>query len=256
MLAEVTPLPSPLTTPPVTKIYAVKIYSVQSRRYSRSTNSSTVMPALRINARTVPTDSSLCCGTERLTRNPGLIITTWLPTWPTTSHPALSKTRTACFLEILPSLPMRSHRYQDRIRTRPLGPLSGGLLILRPEPRDDRLSDVRESFGLRLSLRDAAGQGRTFGDDPAVFSLFKNDVKDHFALLSPLASPDRGRQTTETRGPTPPCLWRASKQKRIRCRVFQNHLLQPLDKLMNGSRLHLYDTTAPRKVQRTADHDH
>jgi hypothetical protein len=43
---------------------------------------------LRIRARGVPTESSLCWGTERFTRMPGFTITTWLPTWPSTSQSA------------------------------------------------------------------------------------------------------------------------------------------------------------------------
>ena len=31
------------------------------------------MPALRISARSVPTESSLCCGMDRLTRTPGFV---------------------------------------------------------------------------------------------------------------------------------------------------------------------------------------
>lgn len=69
-------------------------------------NSSTVKPALRINALKVPTESSLCCGIERFTQTPGFTITRWLPTWPIEIQPALSKALAASLPEILLSFPM------------------------------------------------------------------------------------------------------------------------------------------------------
>jgi hypothetical protein len=48
-----------------------------------------VIPAFRINTRSVPTESSLCCGMERLARIPDLTKTRWLPTWPIGCHPGL-----------------------------------------------------------------------------------------------------------------------------------------------------------------------
>src|SRR5580692_7480657 len=42
-------------------------------------------------------------GTDRFTRIPGLLITTWLPTWPMTTQPAFWKALTASLPEILAS---------------------------------------------------------------------------------------------------------------------------------------------------------
>ncbi len=49
---------------------------VRSKFHSNDKNSSTVSPAFRIRARSVPTESSLCWGIERLTRTFAFIITT------------------------------------------------------------------------------------------------------------------------------------------------------------------------------------
>jgi len=55
---------------------------------SNSRNSSTVRPVWRINARRIPTESSLCCAIERLTRTPVYVMTRRLPMCPTALHPA------------------------------------------------------------------------------------------------------------------------------------------------------------------------
>jgi len=58
------------------------------------------MPALRINALSVPIDSSGWRGIERFARDPGLVKTTWLPTCPTLVQPACPNALTACFPEM------------------------------------------------------------------------------------------------------------------------------------------------------------
>jgi hypothetical protein len=63
--------------------------------HTRATNSSTDIPAARINARRVPGAISRCWGTDKLAACPGLISMTWLPRWRSLIHPAFWKTRTA-----------------------------------------------------------------------------------------------------------------------------------------------------------------
>ena len=63
--------------------------------YISATNSSTDIPAARINARSVPGANSRCCGTDKLAACPGLMRMTWLPRWRSLFHPAFWKTRTA-----------------------------------------------------------------------------------------------------------------------------------------------------------------
>ncbi len=81
-------------------------------------NSSTLKSALRINARRVPTDSSLCWGIERLTLTPGLTITTWLPTCPKGCQPVFWNALTASLPEMLPSLPIPLYRYHNGLMSR------------------------------------------------------------------------------------------------------------------------------------------
>lgn len=150
--------------------------------YRRLKNSSTVIPACRIRARKVPTDNSLCWGIERLTRRPGLDITKWLPTCPTAFHPAFSKALAASLPEMLPSLATRLDSDEDfaLVCLRVFG---RGLLIFGPKPSGNRFLDVGQSLLLVLSLRDASGQSRTLGDNPAVLGFGECYVEYHAAIL-------------------------------------------------------------------------
>jgi hypothetical protein len=145
-------------------------------------NSSTVIPAWRMRARSVPTESSLCCGTERLTRTPGFTITRWLPTWPIARHPAFSKVLAASLPEMLPSRATRLNRDQDFELTDLARLGRHRLLVFSPEPRGNRFLDVAERFLLILALGNASRQGRAFNNDPTVFCLRESYVKDHAPL--------------------------------------------------------------------------
>src|SRR5579864_2380802 len=132
-------------------------------------------------------DSSLCWGIERLTRSPGLDITRWLPTCPRVFHPAFSKARAASFPEMLPSRATRLNGDEDFALVR-LRVFRRSLLILGPQPRGNRFLDVGQRLLLVLPLGDASGQGRTFGNNPAVLSFGERYVEDHAGIL-PIAAP-------------------------------------------------------------------
>ena len=53
-------------------------------------------------------------------------------------------------------------------------------LIFGPQPGNYRLLDIGQSFFLALALRNAPGQGRTFGHNPTVLGLGQCHVKYHF----------------------------------------------------------------------------
>ena len=146
-------------------------------------NSSTVIPAWRMRARRVPTESSLCCGTERLTHTPGFTITRWLPTWPIACHPAFSKALAACWPEMFASRATRLYGNQDFRLTglARLGPHC--LLVFSPEPGSNRFFDVAERFLLVPALGNTSRQGRAFGDDPTVFGFSESYMKNHAPIL-------------------------------------------------------------------------
>ena len=141
--------------------------------------SSTVMPAARIKARSVPTESSLCWGMDRLARTPDLIMTRWLPTCPAFDHPAFPKVLAACLPEMLLSLPIKLDGHHYGLHILPLFERGNGLLVFRPQPGGDGFLDVVKGFFLVLALRHAAGQRGTLGHNPAVLSLLKSNVEDH-----------------------------------------------------------------------------
>jgi len=58
-------------------------------------------------------------------------------------------------------------------------------LVLGTQPCDNRFLDVVQGLLLVFPLRNASGQGRTFGHDPAVLGMCQYHVKDH---LEPLRS--------------------------------------------------------------------
>jgi len=146
-------------------------------------NSSTVIPAWRMRARRVPTDSSLCWGIERLTRSPGFVITRWLPTCPAVLQPAFSKARTASLPEILASRATGLDGDEDFALPR-LAVTGDGLLILRPEPCGDGFLDIGQCLLFGFPLRHASGQRRTFGHNPAVLRIGERYMEDHAHILA------------------------------------------------------------------------
>ena len=169
-------------------------------------NSSTVTPAVRISARSVPGASSACCGTVRLTRTPSRVITTWLPTWPRIVQPSFRNALTASLPEMFASfpthspLPNRMHMRRCNAVDKGSGPRKKALdsdhdratinreglsrfLILCPEPGRYSFLDIGEYFLLCFALRDASRQRRAFGHDPAVFFGIQNNMKHHWKAL-------------------------------------------------------------------------
>jgi hypothetical protein len=109
--------------------------------------------------------SSLCCGRERLTRNPGMVIATWLhvvqlPAWPTgfaltnpeltRCQPAFSIVLTASLPEIFASRVMQLHGYDD-LGLAGLG-ISGCLSVLGPQPCEKSFFHIGQRFLLILTL--------------------------------------------------------------------------------------------------------
>ena len=76
---------------------------------------------------------------------------------------------------MLPSLPIRSDRYQYG----GLLDVGQGFLIFGPKPRDHGFLDVFDRFLLVLTPRNTARKCRTLHDNPAVFRLFECHVKDY-----------------------------------------------------------------------------
>ncbi len=141
-------------------------------------NSSTVVPALRIKARRVPIESSLCYGIERLTRNPCLVMTMWLPTWPTTCQPLFSKALTASLPERLASLPM-SYCYGDGFLLFLFRKGGQAFLIYGPEPEIDGFFDVFYGVLFGFTLRHATWKRWALCNNPSILSRFQSDMKIH-----------------------------------------------------------------------------
>lgn len=57
-------------------------------------------------------------------------------------------------------------------------------LVFSPQPCRDGFLDVDESLLLVFPLGDAARQGRTFRNDPAIFGCGQRDVEYHAAMLA------------------------------------------------------------------------
>ena len=167
-------------------------------RYRSARNWSTERLACRIRARRVPRDSSLCWGTDRFARWPGLTSTTWLPTWPRRRQPGRSNAAAAARSEMLASPPMaRSDGDNDGFVASVGRERFDGLPIFCPQLGGDGFPDVLKGFLLILALGDTAWKRGTLGDDPAVLGMIERNVEEHSEPPFPassLADPARGRR--------------------------------------------------------------
>src|SRR5438067_6907468 len=146
-------------------------------------NSSTAIPAARISARSVPTESSSCvvewkdlpeCPFWTSPRD-------FLPAPRLASRPFQTLSRPHCprcwraAPFALASTP--SHGYDNLRAIRPHR--LHRLLVLSPEPGGNRFFDIFQRLFLVTSLRYATRQRGALRYDPAVFSLLQRNVEEH-----------------------------------------------------------------------------
>ena len=97
--------------------------------------------------------------------------------------------------------------------------LRRSLLVFRPKPRNNRFLDVGEGFLLVVPLRDASGQCRALGHDPAAFRFGESHMKNHVLYCQRKArnrEPIAGMNPSATDGTTfhtrlpgrPPGYWK------------------------------------------------
>ena len=126
----------------------------------------------------MPTDSSLCRGTERLTR-----VTRWLPICPMACHPAFWKALDASLREMLarrdPSLDRDAN-----FRLLSMSVAGNSLLIFRPKPCANGFLDVGECLLFVLPLIHRSWQGRSFDNDPAIFRRVERHMKNQGPILA------------------------------------------------------------------------
>jgi hypothetical protein len=140
----------------------------------------------------VPTDNSLCCGIEGLTRRPGF------------SHHQvaadLSHLDPAGFREGLHGLLARDAREPSHASVPTFqivslasdcdhnlpciggcGPALNHFLIFGPQPCLDGFADILERLFLVPALRDASRKSGALSHNPAIFSFLESYVKQHMA---------------------------------------------------------------------------
>ncbi len=114
-------------------------------------HSSIVSPALRISARRVPTDSSLCYGTDRLALTPDLTstkaadLTDGCPAGPLESLGCL-------FSGDIAEFPHELDGHDNRDSSLVFGERCHSFLVFRPQPSGNRLSNILQRLLLVLAL--------------------------------------------------------------------------------------------------------